>query len=47
MMSFMWNPKYDTNGHIFETEAATDTENKPMVTKGERGREMDKLGVWD
>ena len=25
----------------------TDIENKLTVTKGERGRERDKLGVWD
>ena len=25
----------------------TDIENKLMVTKGERGLERDKLGVWD
>ena len=39
----MWNLKYDTNELIYETE----TGNKLMVTKGERGWERDKLGVRD
>ena len=43
----MWNLKYDTNERICETEAGTDTENKLMVTKGDRGWKRDKLGVWD
>ena len=42
----MWNLKYDTNEHIQRTGPDSQTENKLMVTKGERvGR--DKLGVWD
>ena len=30
----MWNLKYDINELIYETEIASDTENKLMVTKG-------------
>ena len=41
----MWNLKYDTNEFIYKTERLTDTENKLMVTKGERGWGRDKLGV--
>ena len=44
----MWNlKKNDTNELIYKTEIIpTDTENKFMVTKGEKqGR--DKLGIWD
>ena len=40
----MWNLKYDTN--INETETLTDEENRLVVTKGERGKGRDKLGVW-
>ena len=32
----MWNPKNDTNEIIYKTEI--DTENKLMVTKGERNK---------
>ena len=34
---YMWNLKYDINELIYETEIASDTENKFMVTKVERG----------
>ena len=40
----MWNPKNNTNESIYKTETLTDTENKPMVTKGER-KGGNKLGV--
>ena len=30
---YMWNLKYDINELIYETEIASDTENKLMVTK--------------
>ena len=33
----MWNINYDTNEFIYETEVDSQTENKLMVTKGERG----------
>ena len=42
---YMWNPKYDTNQLIYEIETDSDSENKFMLTKGNRGR--DKLGVWN
>ena len=43
----MWNLKYDTNEIIYKTEMDSQTENKLMVTKRERGCGRDKLGVWD
>ena len=33
----MWNLKYDTNELIYKIEIDSQTENKLMVTKGERG----------
>ena len=39
------NVKYDTYELIYETEADSQTENRPVVTEGERGR--DGLGAWD
>ena len=43
-VTYMWNlKKNDTNEHIYKTEI--DSQNKLMVTKGERGG--DKLGIWD
>ena len=44
---YMWNPKYDTNELMYETEIDTDIENKLMVTKGEEKQGRDKLGAWD
>ena len=41
----MWNLKYDKNEPIYETEI--DSEDKLMVTKGERWWGRDRLGVWD
>ena len=32
---------------MYKTKTDSWTENKLMVTKGERGRGRDKLGVWD
>ena len=42
----MESKKNDTNELTYKTEVDPQTENKLMVTKGERGR-RDKLGVWD
>ena len=33
----MWNLKNNTNEFIYKTEADSQTENKFMVTKGEKG----------
>ena len=41
----MWNVKYDTNEHIYETE--TDSQNTLVVAKGEEGWGRDGLGVRD
>jgi len=41
-ITYMWNLKYDTNEFIYKIESQT--ANKFMVTKGERG---EKLGVWN
>ena len=47
MILLMWNLKYDTNGHIYETEKDQQTQKtRAMVTKGSRGQQRDKLGVW-
>ena len=43
----MESEKNDTNELIYKTETDSDIENKLMVTKGERWRGRDKLGVWD
>ena len=38
----MWNLKYDTNEHIYETERIMDIENRLVVAKGEEvGRGME------
>ena len=36
-ITYMWNPKYDTNELIYETETLTDRENRLVLAKGERG----------
>ena len=41
----MWNLKYDTNKLIYETETFTNTENRPVVAKGE-GVGGDEVGLW-
>ena len=38
--------KNNANESTYKTETDSQTENKLMVTKGERG-EWGKLGVWD
>ena len=43
----MWNLKYETNELIYETETDSQTENRLMVAKGERGWGWEGLGVWD
>lgn len=43
---YMWNLKNNTNQSIHKTNRLIDTENKPMVTEGER-EGVDKLGAWD
>ena len=43
-ITYMWNLKYYTNKHVYETETLTDIENRPVVAKGVWGR--DGLGVW-
>ena len=45
-ITYMWNLKHGTNEPVRETEMDADTQNKPMLTKGERGWTTDKLGVW-
>ena len=42
----MESKKNDTEELTYKTETDSQTENKLMVTKGERG-EWGKLGVWD
>ena len=32
-ITYMWNVKYDTNEHIYETNRLTDTENRLVVAK--------------
>ena len=46
LKSKTWNLKHGTNEPVRETEMDADTQNKPMLTKGERGWTTDKLGVW-
>ena len=46
-ITYMWNLKYDTNELIYKTETDWQTQKTPMVTKGERGWGMDRLGVWN
>ena len=36
-ITYMWNLKYDTNEHIYETNRLTDTENKHGYQRG-KGR---------
>ena len=42
-ITYMWNLIYDTNELTYKTETDSQTENKVMITEGER----DKLGAWD
>jgi len=44
-ITYMWNVKYDTNEHIYETNRLTDTENRLVVAK--RGWRRDGLGIWN
>ena len=46
-ITYMWNLIYDTNELIYKRETDSHTENKLVVTEGERGWGRDKLGVWD
>ena len=41
---FVESLKNDTNEPVYKTEIDWKIENKPLVTKGERGN---KLGVWE
>ena len=43
----MWNLKYGTNEHIYETETDAQTVNRLVVTKWEAGWERDGLEVLD
>ena len=44
----MWNLKNMIQMNFFvNRDRLTDIENKLMATKGQSGREGDKLGVWD
>ena len=43
----MWNPKYDTNERIYETETDSDIENRLMVAKGEGEWGKNGVGVGD
>ena len=36
-ITYMWNLKYDTDQHIYETKTDTDIENRVVVDKGEGG----------
>ena len=46
-ITYMWNPKYDTNERIYETgNRLTNVENRLMISKGV-GVERDGLGGWD
>ena len=43
----MWNLKYDTNEHAYETKTdSTDIEKRLVVAK-EEGSGRERLGVWD
>ena len=42
----MWNLKYDPNGHPYETNRLTDTENRTVVAKGEQGWGRDAVYGW-
>ena len=42
-ITYVWTLNYDANELLDKTEIVSDTENKLMVTKGERGG--GKLGV--
>ena len=45
-ITYMWNLKYDTNEHIYETKRLTDIEDRHMVAKGEGRWGREGLGVW-
>ena len=43
----MWNLKYDTNEHIYETRSHSDTENRLVVAKGKRSGGGKYWESWD
>ena len=43
---YMWNLKYDPNGHPYETNRLTNTENRTVVAKGEQGWGRDAVYGW-
>ena len=45
-ITYMRNLKYGTDEPIYKTETDSDIENRPVVAKGEWGRERDGQGVW-
>ena len=47
-IEILWNLKYDTNDHIYETKTDSQTQRTDLlVAKGEEGWERDGLGGWD
>ena len=46
--TYMWNLKYNTNEHIYETETDSQTQRTDLwLTKGKRSEAGGGLGVWD
>ena len=37
-ITYMWNLKYDTNELMYKTETNSQTENRLVAAKGEKGR---------
>ena len=46
-ITYTWNLKCNTDKLIYETETDSQTENKLVVTKEERGEGTDEIRVWD
>ena len=42
----MWNLKYDTNEHVYETETDSQTTEQTCGSRGWGGQERDRLGIW-
>ena len=45
-ITYMWNLKYGTDDHIYETETDSQTQRTDLWLLKGRGREWDGWGIW-
>ena len=46
-ITYMQNLKYDTNEHSYDTEIASETQNRRVVAEGKWGWGREGLGICD